>query len=610
MVDRGTPSTAPSRAAFPAGGSSGAVSSLPVATRPSWFDQPWVGILICSSSLWRYAVDARRAPTLVHDNLDSVVVWQKIVAEGGLLWAPDDAIVPQIMGGIPRAYFDSELNVFSLLNALVSPFHAFGINAALMLSVGYLGMWLLVRRHLQPESPSQPWLAHGVAMSFALLPHWPGGGLSVAGTPLLLNAFLNLRQGGRARRFAALDWAVLVLFPFYSSIVLCFAVYLLFGVVMLADLLRGRLSWRVVAALVLFTAAYAVVEHRLVGMMVSGGAPSHRVEFQSKVATIARGARDAAQIFVRGQYHAATLHTHVILPTVALALLVSRGMGESARRLWALVAGLVATAVVYGTLNLAALEPLRARIALLRTFNFGRVHWLQPLLWYAAFAVALGLLDRRLRARVELRTVAGWLVLPLALQVADVSWQASKARNVGGRSISFAAFYGSDLFGQIKDFIGLPVESYRVVSVGMHPAVALYNGFFTLDGYLPNYPLSYKRQFRRIIAAELARDDALRAYFDGWGSRAYVFSSELWGRCGSLCTKESPAKVQELKLDIRALFDQGGRYVFSAVPISKADGLEFLRRFESDEAAWTVYLYAVTPPSAAVPGSREQPPLL
>ncbi|HTV21078.1 MAG TPA: DUF6044 family protein [Polyangiaceae bacterium] len=593
----------------PGGVAPGGVTGLAL-RRGAWlerpyFERPWLGLLLSELSLWRYAVLGARTPVLVHDNLDSVVVWQRLVVDSGTLFASDDALVPPIMGGMPRSSFDSELNGFSLLNAALSPFAAYVANAVILVAVAFFGMWLLVRDHLVTEAPiaRRALIATGVAVGFATLPHWAAGGLSVAAMPLLLHAFLALRRGGHS----AWSWAPFVLFPFYSSLVLSFAIYLVFGMVMLADLVRGRWHWRLVVAIGVLTGAFVVAEHRLFVGLVGTQAPAHRVEFQTQHESLLHGGLDALSIFLRGHYHAPSLHTFVVLPAVALALLLGRRSGRAWALLAVLLAGLVATSLVYGGLELAAIEPLRQRVGLLRTFNFGRVHWLHPLLWSMAFAVAVGLLERRVREHPRLARWSGWMLLPLALQMGDVQWQGRKASNVGGRLVPFDAFYAPELFRQVADYIGLPQSDYRVVSVGMHPAVAQYNGFYTLDGYLANYPLSYKHEFRRVIAPELARNDAARAYFDGWGSRAYVFSADLFRGCRALCTKELKAEVHELKLDTHALFEQGGRYVLSAVPIRKADGLELLRRFDSDAAAWSVFLYGVVPPLAAKYFRDDQP---
>ncbi|MDA6131502.1 DUF6044 family protein, partial [Escherichia coli] len=57
-------------------------------------------------------------------------------------------------------------------------------------------------------------------------------------------------------------------------------------------------------------------------------------------------------------------------------------------------------------------------------------------------------------------------------------------------------FYAEEQFSAIKEYIGLPQEDYRVASIGLHPAIAQYNGFYTLDSYNNFYPLTYKYQFR------------------------------------------------------------------------------------------------------------------
>ncbi|MDQ0218917.1 hypothetical protein J2S21_002011 [Peribacillus cavernae] len=41
-------------------------------------------------------------------------------------------------------------------------------------------------------------------------------------------------------------------------------------------------------------------------------------------------------------------------------------------------------------------------------------------------------------------------------------------------------FYAEKLFQNIKEHIAQPQEDYRVVSIGIHPAIAQYNGFYTI----------------------------------------------------------------------------------------------------------------------------------
>ena len=43
--------------------------------------------------------------------------------------------------------------------------------------------------------------------------------------------------------------------------------------------------------------------------------------------------------------------------------------------------------------------------------------------------------------------------------------------------LSWDEFYSPELFDEIDNAISLPKESYRVVRIGMQPAVSQYNGF-------------------------------------------------------------------------------------------------------------------------------------
>src|SRR5699024_12469497 len=67
---------------------------------------------------------------------------------------------------------------------------------------------------------------------------------------------------------------------------------------------------------------------------------------------------------------------------------------------------------------------------------------------------------------------------------------------------TFNEFYATELFSDIKNYIGRNQKDYRVVSTAMHPTIAQYNGFYTLDTYNNTIPIEYKHNFRKIIAPE------------------------------------------------------------------------------------------------------------
>ena len=44
---------------------------------------------------------------------------------------------------------------------------------------------------------------------------------------------------------------------------------------------------------------------------------------------------------------------------------------------------------------------------------------------------------------------------------------------------SVKEFFAEEQFKEIKEYINGQPEEYRVASIGIHPAIAQYNGFFT-----------------------------------------------------------------------------------------------------------------------------------
>jgi hypothetical protein len=130
-----------------------------------------------------------------------------------------------------------------------------------------------------------------------------------------------------------------------------------------------------------------------------------------------------------------------------------------------------------------------------------------------------------------------------------------------------------------------------VASIGLHPAIAQYNGFYTVDTYTNFYPLSYKYQFRAIIAKELDKSPVLKDYYDHWGNRVYVFVAEL-GKHYEF-RKNSKKKIYHLDINTKAFEELGGQYIFSSVPIvnAQANHLKFLKDFTDSQSVWKIYLY-------------------
>lgn len=521
----------------------------------------------------------------LHDNLDSNVAWYKVLKESGQLFGSLNANIPQIINGqLSRNAFGTEFSGIQWLYHSFPPIAAYAISQSITRIFAFIGMYLLLKRHFIKQDDAYP-IRVWVSLAFALTPVWPSGMLSTLGQPLALWAFLTIR----AKQPTWKEWLTIILLPFYSSFVLGFFFFLTaMGLLWLRDVVvKKDWNFTFLFSIVLMTAIYLGIEYRLVASLVLPSAPTNRHAFVESTLNLWRTVRLVFKNYALGHTHVETLHTYIILPFSWMVLLFIFGKKEwktEKRYLYLFIFNFVLS-VWYAFWFYQDWEPLKEKHSILRTFNFARFHFLRPLILYMMFAVGGFILWRRGKS---------WkLIVKLCLAAQLVIVFAANPEIYYHDSPSFKQFYAVNEFKEIADYIGKPKSSYRVVSIGLHPAIAQYNGFYTLDTYNNFYPLSYKQQFRKIIAGELEKSKLLKDYFDQWGGRCYIFVAEL-GKNYEI-RKNSKIQIHHLDLNTAVLKEMGGRYVFSSVPIlnAESDGLHFLKSFTDQDAAWKIYLYQV-----------------
>lgn len=521
----------------------------------------------------------------VHDNLDSNLAWYKVLVNSGQLFGSVDAKIPQVMNGLPRYAYGSEWTGIVLLHALFPTMTAYALSQTITRVFAFIGMYLLLRDFFIKERKAH-FIAVGVALAFALTPFWPSGMLSTLGHPLALWAFLKIREGKDTWK----EWLTICLLPFYSSIVLGFFFFLVaMFIFWLVDVIRvKKLNGRFLFSIILMGLIFLLVEYRLVYATLFSDEVSHRTEFISSRHDLFRSLRLSLKNFVLGHTHVMTNHTVVILPILLLVvvLILLRKQWRQEKLILFLFVLNYALSLWYALWFNVMWIPLKEKIDLLNTFNFARFHFLRPLIIYLSFGLSLFYLWRM-----------GWRKIVTIAILAQILVLIPFNEEIHYRFIHHTPtvneFYATELFQEIKEYIGRPQSEYRVVSIGLHPAVSQYNGFYTLDTYSNFYPLQYKYQFREIIANELDKNKGLRIYYDEWGSRCYVFVDELGKKYDF--RKNSKRVIQNLDLNTKALYEMGGRYILSSVPIENAkdNELVFEKSFEHPEAAWRVYLYRV-----------------
>jgi len=517
----------------------------------------------------------------IHDNLDSNVVWYKLMADTHTLFGGLHSVIPNMMNGVPRNSLGSEFDIGLILYVLFKPFMAYTLNQTFMRFAAFFGMYLLLKRHLFKKGEEA--LVVGTALCYAFLPFWPSGGLSIAGLPLALYAFLNFRANQQTKW----DWLIICFIPFYSSFILSFCFFIgCMGIWWLVEALKKR-KWHIpwLSALIIMTTLYLAINYRVIyEMFIQDQFLSHREEFSRGTLNTLEMIGRAVIYFVIGQTHVIRLTEFIVLPTILIALYLGYIYKKKVDLLWwifglcGLFSFLIAAYYWQGTWTLEKSFPI------IRSFNFGRIHFLEPVLWYIGFALALFIIKTTCRNGRLVSTLL--LISQIVLLFSfNEQWKYTYYHFP-----TYREFYSPALFQEIKKYIGQPPSTYRVISIGIHPAIAAYNGFYTLDGYVPSYPLKYKHEFRRIISPELKKNDRLRHYFDDWGSRCYIFVDEL-GQHYMYRHKT----IRHLQLNIKALQEMGGKYVLSAVRIANAkeNHLVMQKKFTRPSSPWTIYLYKI-----------------
>lgn len=536
---------------------------------------------------------------LIHDNLDSYLPLFRRMAESGLLFSSSSTPFPSLLGGMPRGFLFSGYYFPAILHLYFPAFYAYAIDRTIVHLIAFLGMFRLLHYGYLRFRLSAL-LSALVATCFGMLPFFPYTGLSVAGLPLVLASLIAIQEHGWSLK----DTLILVLFPFYSCVVhvgafflFCLCLYLLYDA-----FCQKHLNVRLFIGIAILVCGHLIVEHLLVEQFLSADFPaSHRSTWNSLLLGV--NEPSSWEVFwenlTRGHYHSTAFQSPVIFIALILAVIASPGwmLKQPVIRLAALA--ILAFSAVYGLWHYLsyhaewwhALNLDKLTIG----FNFGRFFWLAPVAWHLLFALALYAIIQSAPFGWGFVIVLCFLkAMPL---FAYSDYDVERAQS----GYTFKQFYSPQLFSDVRRDIGKPVDSYRVLSIGIHPAIAFYNGFSTVDGYYPNYPLSTKLAFRRIIAAELEKTPAAKRYFDGWGSRAYAFVAELEPDRSHTAHRQPPV-IKAPQLDMNAFYELGGRYVFSSVYIEDAEtiGLRLLKSYSSPESPYRIRVYEVSrvPPPA------------
>lgn len=571
---------------------------------PDIFYKPYVFPLIGSIVVLLSFVPAfllgSGSAVILHDQLDGEVFTYILRARH-----PGASAFAEFMNGQASTSLMLASPGTTLFYFLLPPFWAFLANEVFVALTAFTGMYLCLRQLVRRR-----WIAWIVAVLFSLLPFYSVYGLSVMGQPLLVYACLRILKGKK-------PWVSCVLagvFGLFSSLVLVgYADCLLLLAAAIALSFRRHPSVRWFWLLLgILTCVYLVLNSNLLGQMLfSVGDITHKSEM---VAQYDPAKACFQELLTQGMYHAEALHTDLlpwccaVLGGVFIAYgWLSKSLRRRAWMLGSLLGMAVFIAGFYAFWRWKPVVEIRNDIGgFLTSFQADRFYWLYPCIWYLIFGFVLYFITVFFvpKAHRVTKIACGALTAVLLLTMGSTIFDHSGFKKnlvrltepettASFENVSWDEFFSPGLFEDIKGYIGREPSSYRVASVALYPSVPLYNGFYCIDGYSNNYNVDYKHAFREIIAPELEKSEELRTYYDNWGSRCYLFSSEL-GK-NYFFTKDSSKVLEDLTLSHEGLKNMGCDYILSGLQIGSPEqsGLVFLKSFENEESPYRIYLYQV-----------------
>lgn len=533
----------------------------------------------------------------VHDNLDSNIAWLKMLKDNHLFWTHGTTV--PFLGGMNRNNLYSELKVYSWLYMIFPVFTAYIIGYILKIILAVSGSVYLGKTLLKDKMAIYSNVIVLCGFLYGILPTFTTSAFYFASLPFLLGILYRLYETGN-KKFILL----LFLYPLISYFT-SFGIFIcgyLFLFIIIDGIINKKINWKMFGGLIALAAGYVITEYRLFYVMLFSGETTIRASMKINYLSVNEVCREIIEGFRLGHYHSGSLHQYVVFPICMfywLILNIHYLRKKEIRKLFCdrfnwIIIWIFFNAVVYG---LNDFEPFKKMVAgvlpILSGFSMARTLWFNPFLWCFAFAIVLCRMMKRKWHIVSyvmcFISIIVIFVYPseynhIAMNIQNriALWQGESTEN-----LTYEEFYSEDLFENIKQEINYHGE--YAVAFGMHPAILNYNGIATLDGYYSNYSQEYKDQFRKLLAPEFEIDENNQMYFDNWGGRAYLFSTEIeYAPVHNMVQQEA-----DLLIDTKVFEKMGGKYIFSRVKIRNAENLELglIGCYQNQKSPYVIYVY-------------------
>jgi len=588
----------------------------------------YIGLGVLSILIWLlpYVILGEDAYITIHDFLDSNVVHENSVISMGFVGNPQ-GLLP-ILDGVPCMKYMSliPLNIKVWLYIMLPTYWAIVLNILFVKVSAFVGMYLLCADYFFKEKRLYSFC---IALCFALVPFYVDYGLSSAGVPLFLYAVLNIHVNKKL----FLSFFILFLFAcnssfFLSGIFLC----MIWGIWIIYYWISSKLfPKRHVVAYSLLVIIYILCNFTVIyNYIMPTGIVSHRSEFSYFIYTLTEDIQHVYGILWESHYHAGSFFSYPLLLVEIAILLIYYKTDKSVK--YYLLSLIVLTFLMFVGFHSTSFS-----LPFFNAFSLQRIFFIFPALCFILLAKSISIATER--KRLYLRYSLSLIIIIIIYTIFVWSWKVTfifvlaalfvnylLRRNLNilnpliilmtfysvipydkeykeninrltngyvGKEPSFKQFYDVKLFDIIKSDLGITnTWDCKVVSLGIHPVVAEYNHFYTLDAYCFDYSLNYKHRFRKVINKELDKSPFLKHYFDDWGSRCYIFSSELAER-QFVINKNEHIAVNHLEIDTNELKKLGCKYLLSSVDIKNHNSinLKYVGTYTTEDSYYSINVY-------------------
>lgn len=563
----------------------------------------------------------------LYDILEYLPMYKIVASRWDYLLAHNHFIIPNVMSGLPRVSYPSEMNIQVWLYYFFEPYIAYTINAVAVHLIAFFSarlflkeQFIINKRLSFTESfviNEQNLIINLSALYFSLIPFWIYGGASISGMPLIFNAFLNIMNN----RIKTRDVLFIIFYPFYSSfifsnifVILVLAMYYIYH-----TLKERTFNFKFLFFLIVFSLICILAEYRII-LAVVDGFKSHRGSFVFSNETrmtlyvfiyrIVFTIINNFEFYIYSYSDSVTRH-YPFLFFLSLFVIILSIVLRNKKVTFYLIT------LLFMTLIFSYLSPLKEYViivfneflperlvGLIKGFSF-RFYVLNPIIWLVILFITfcyLMYLYKSIRAIIVIIILSFNMYLMFTSDKClnfpvSGSLEQPLFNNINKNiPVTYKSYFDVDLFERINQFIikhyNLNKKDYRVMCItDLHPsyplfspAVLLYNNYQTIDGYSTYYPESYKKFFETIYTNKEMDINKNPGYYSliTYGNRVYF--------CIAATDININGQIEHLNINVDALKRVNCKFIFSRKEILNTDrNIQFAGYFEG--IFWKIYLY-------------------